>query len=410
MTYPPTSSPSSSSQPTEVELHLLYVLLDSNLPTGGFVSSSGLESFAKHGFLSPIPPTYHSSFSSSVTTTPNRADQSPEIKKRSVGEGIVEFAKAEVKNYAMTTGSFVGDSWTLVHDALRQYETQRRTSKGKGKGKGKGTADEIATAEEEEQLEIDKLVEKVVESISRLDKYHEATLLSHVGRRSSKAQGVAMLTLYTRGLSKPTYETSSDRDQLHKITNGHDNDDYDDDYDDDDSEKEIDWEVKRDETTKKIVDSFKRLIRKNESPGHLAVCWGLMTSCLGLSLDRSIHLHLFLHARSLLSSAVRLNLIGPYLSSQLLLNPFRQIIDDQVILLQREGCTTGLLSLETHPTKMSLPDLESEGETIPKTHLEDEEEFWKWTEEAEKGPSTTWPLGEILMARHDLQHSRIFNS
>lgn len=25
-------------------------------------------------------------------------------------------------------------------------------------------------------------------------------------------------------------------------------------------------------------------------------------------------------------------------------------------------------------------------------------------------PATTWPLGEILAARHDLQHSKIFNS
>lgn len=39
-----------------------------------------------------------------------------------------------------------------------------------------------------------------------------------------------------------------------------------------------------------------------------------------------------------------------------------------------------------------------------------EEGLWDWTEEAESGPATTWPLGEILMARHDLQHSRIFNS
>ncbi len=26
------------------------------------------------------------------------------------------------------------------------------------------------------------------------------------------------------------------------------------------------------------------------------------------------------------------------------------------------------------------------------------------------GPAMTWPLGEILAGRHDLQHSRIFNS
>jgi urease accessory protein len=29
---------------------------------------------------------------------------------------------------------------------------------------------------------------------------------------------------------------------------------------------------------------------------------------------------------------------------------------------------------------------------------------------AEQLPATTWPLGEILSARHDLLHSRIFNS
>jgi hypothetical protein len=37
-------------------------------------------------------------------------------------------------------------------------------------------------------------------------------------------------------------------------------------------------------------------------------------------------------------------------------------------------------------------------------------DFWDWAIEAEKGPATTWPLGEVLVARHDLQHSRIFNS
>ena len=30
--------------------------------------------------------------------------------------------------------------------------------------------------------------------------------------------------------------------------------------------------------------------------------------------------------------------------------------------------------------------------------------------EDERLPATMWPLGEILTARHDLLHSRIFNS
>lgn len=32
------------------------------------------------------------------------------------------------------------------------------------------------------------------------------------------------------------------------------------------------------------------------------------------------------------------------------------------------------------------------------------------SDDIDDGPATTWPLGEILAARHDLQHSRIFNS
>lgn len=31
-------------------------------------------------------------------------------------------------------------------------------------------------------------------------------------------------------------------------------------------------------------------------------------------------------------------------------------------------------------------------------------------DETVHGPANTWPLGEILAGRHDLQHSRIFNS
>ena len=94
--------------------------------------------------------------------------------------------------------------------------------------------------------------------------------------------------------------------------------------------------------------------------------------------DRSLHLHLFLHARSLLSAAVRLNTIGPYASQQLLLHVVRPIVDVEF------DNTKGL---RTH----SSEEAASDGGVFD-------------------GPATTWPLGEILASRHDLQHSRIFNS
>lgn len=50
---------------------------------------------------------------------------------------------------------------------------------------------------------------------------------------------------------------------------------------------------------------------------------------------------------------------------------------------------------------------------------EETDDVWDWARRAEDevvgqeegwGPTMTWPLGEVLMNRHDFQHTRIFNS
>jgi len=89
-----------------------------------------------------------------------------------------------------------------------------------------------------------------------------------------------------------------------------------------------------------------------------------------------------------------MNIIGPYASSQMLLHPFKDIIERETANLNdgtNETNTTGRLQ---YPTQQEQKD----------------DSFWSWTKEAELGPATTWPLGELLTARHDMQHSRIFNS
>lgn len=95
--------------------------------------------------------------------------------------------------------------------------------------------------------------------------------------------------------------------------------------------------------------------------------------------ERSQYLHLFLHARSLLSAAVRLNDIGPYGAQQILLHAVRPLVVAEVARCRE--LRTGEAS-------------------------EDKDGFDRTTH----GPANTWPLGEILAARHDQQHSRIFNS
>lgn len=108
--------------------------------------------------------------------------------------------------------------------------------------------------------------------------------------------------------------------------------------------------------------------------------------------ERSQHLFLFLYARSLLSASIRLNAIGPYASQQILLHVVHKMVDNEVA-----RCAT-----------LRVPETISSGRDEGKMKGAREEEWEKW--EAEDLPATTWPLGEILAARHDLQHSRIFNS
>jgi urease accessory protein len=118
-----------------VETHLLFVLLDSNLPTGGFVSSSGLESYAKHGFLSPSP-TYRPSATTPLTSNSHHASPAGPSRGPSLGQGgmakaITRFAEAEVENYATSTGPFVRDAWEVVHSALRPNGWCSTCRKGK---------------------------------------------------------------------------------------------------------------------------------------------------------------------------------------------------------------------------------------------------------------------------------------
>jgi len=189
-------------------------------------------------------------------------------------------------------------------------------------------------------------IDRACEEIRALDDLYEAMTLNHVAKRASKSQGVALLTLYMKGFSPPTSLP------IKQVTT-------------------------RDTLVGKLVDRYKLRIRKGEVQGHLPVCWGILTATLNVSLDRSLHLHLFLHARSLLSAAVRLNTIGPYASQQLLLHVIRPIVDVEFDNVKGIRACPG----------------ERTGDEGVLT-----------------GPATTWPLGEILASRHDLQHSRIFNS
>lgn len=190
------------------------------------------------------------------------------------------------------------------------------------------------------------------------------------------AQGVALLTLYTKSFA---WELA----KLGKHRPG-----------DEDSEPT------------KIIKAFKHEVRLGASPGHLAVCWGAFAAALEIEQERATEVHLFLQARAIVSSAIRLNIVGPYLAHSILAFHVKPLIEAASFNVPM-----------TEPVRE-----EGSAKPVTKTTVEDgvvdddEEQGWAWDWEDEpfwkdeSGPKTTWPLGELIQGRHDALHSRLFNS
>ncbi|KAI0720354.1 hypothetical protein C8T65DRAFT_568188 [Cerioporus squamosus] len=290
------------------EAYILLLLSDSNLPTGSFVASAGLESYVTHGFFSSASP-------SSTPSSPDKMGYT------------VNFLRDGLSTYARSALPFVLDTHRAVEDALRSTNAST-----------------------------DSVMDCAMTRILELDELYETMTLNHIARRASRTQGVALLTLFSKGFAKPRLP----------------------------QHLEASTDASADNRAVSLVDRLKLLVRREETHGHLPICWGVLTAALGLSAERSQYLHLFLQARSLLSSSVRLNTIGPYAAQQILLHTVRPLVDAE---MSRCKHLNTCLSDAAHGDQGDASD-----------------------EDVVRGPAMTWPLGEILAARHDLQHSRIFNS
>ncbi|KAH9989118.1 hypothetical protein BJV77DRAFT_1145142 [Russula vinacea] len=249
------------------ETYLLLVLSDSNLPTGSFVASAGLESTATHALFHATELALALAQLAYVTPT----------------SSILAFLRNSIDTYARSALPFSRDAHRIT------------------------TAYTNANGDIRQQLDLDG----ALEALGRIDALYDACTLNHVARRASCAQGVALLTLYARGFTCPPFLALA---------------------------------------TPQGVDDLDEQERDREY--------------------RGAHLHLFLHARGVLSAA------------QLLLHAVKPLLDEA-------------LSSTAHLVSGALR--EGEEEIHPELA-------------AEQLPATTWPLGEILSTRHDLLHSRIFNS
>jgi len=178
------------------EAYILLVLSDSNLPTGSFVASSGLESYVKHGFAS----------------NPDSA--------------IINFVRDSLVSSAHSTLPFVSDAHRIV--------SRLNTSGGDDKN-------HCAT---------------VMDDLSALDDLYDVMTLNHVTKRASRSQGMALLSLYSKGFSRPpSISAFLDKDM-----------------------------ESRQSRMSNLFEGFKLQARREEGHGHLPVCWGALTAALGLTL------------------------------------------------------------------------------------------------------------------------------
>lgn len=327
------SSPDHMKDGNTLEEYILLVLSDSNLPTGGFVASSGLESYWAHGLLQ----TLGSQWSKNGTSTSS--------------EQLVAFISASLYTYGHLIAGFLQDVHRIVHDYMHSTTQDSSSS-----------------------------LNHVADTVEKLDIALHSMMLNHVAQRASKAQGVALLTLYAKSFAPVSNGVSlvdtNDRISIQASKRGY-----------------------------ALLQEIKFRIRRGTSHGHLPICWAAFMAALGVhSSEKALAVHMFLQARAILSSAVRLNIVGPYLSHRLLAFEVKQIIQRSMIKVK--NCTSGLLVKQDRKGDPHLSKFNVNFDW----HWQDD---GQWTENqihSDNHPKTTWPLGDLLQARHDQLHSRLFNS
>lgn len=283
-----------------VEDYLVLILSDSNLPTGGFIASAGLESYYSHGFLTS--------------------------QQQQMLRPTLAFVEHSLANYAASVMPYMCAAYQLT------------------------------------QMYLDG-DDRALDALCRLDWHHHTVVLNHVARRASMIQGMASLTLYMRSFA-PASEGSRANALIEALR-------------------------KRIRKGGASLASGALALPAEQLAGHLPICTGVFSRCVGLSLARMVHLNLFLQARNLMSCSIRLNTLGPYLAHQLLATQLRELVDS----VQRK------MSAD-HSDKLCRFAMQSSDEWLDDADDEYDADV----------VCTTWPLGEIVQARHDQLHSRLFNS
>ncbi|KAF2205169.1 hypothetical protein GQ43DRAFT_386445, partial [Delitschia confertaspora ATCC 74209] len=189
------------------------------------------------------------------------------------------------------------------------------------------------------------------EDIETLDNDFDASTPCTVARRASVAQGQALLTVWERSFKGHYIENpGADSSNGNGIpTNG------------------ITPATFGAATAVQALTAFTSHLRtSSDLNAHLAPLWGLITNVLSISLHDAAYLFLFSHARTVVSAAVRANVLGPYQAQAVLASSELQL---RIRKLVEEGWQRGI---------------DDAGQSVP--------------------------VMDLWVGRHEKLYSRIFNS
>ncbi|KAF9581513.1 hypothetical protein BGW38_001440 [Lunasporangiospora selenospora] len=234
---------------TETPSWLLWQFLDSALPTGGFIASNGLEAFAK---LHP-------------ESTSSR--------------DVEAFVNWSVHTCGYTNLPFITAVWKLV-DAWTLQDSQLRTTRGK-----------------------EQAMKSVLRRIANLDREYDVFMNNAIQNAASRKQGDGIVMMGVKcfadqvdlnghPVASPTLPMTED--------------------DEDHYGGAIGWGDNELGPNIRILKPYKAMIRREDTAGHYPIAFAITARLLGFDLATTRYLHLHLHARTLLSSAIRLALVGPY--------------------------------------------------------------------------------------------------
>ncbi|KAI8803677.1 hypothetical protein BJ742DRAFT_742692 [Cladochytrium replicatum] len=302
----------------------IWMIADSALPTGGFVSSNGLEAASQANHVHDLP----------------------------------EYIRNAMHNAALSQLPF-------VEAAYLSLDISDSTS-----------------------------ADTIVRRLVRIDRAFDSTLSNHVAKRTSKAQGTALLLVLQRSFP------------LHQWEDGNVGPS---------SQKEI--------TTiwSEAVSKFKKMCRANLSPGHISIAFGILCRCLGVTAEKALPMFMFLQARSMISAAVRMNLVGPYQAQVILGTMGSTVVDSTLHDCKREvylnavSSESGnleesieLLNENKGPLRAQICSKLEDG-SVPTGQSRDPygDQLLQTALETSRQSS---PVQDILQGLHDRLYSRLFTA